>query len=174
MRFTLAMLMAVPAMASFAQAAEGNGNFAQQQAYAEMQRVTGQIDVLQNNFDSLAERVGRLESGNGSSEVKALRTEVTALRNELATLRTELANQRGAIVKDLSSRIAKLQPPPAEKKVERPAAPVGPSYAYTVRAGDTLSLIAKAFNTTVPKIREMNNLKGDGLRVGQQLNVPKE
>ena len=43
---------------------------------------------------------------------------------------------------------------------------------YTVRVGDTLYSIAKKNNTTVEKIRELNNLKTDTLTVGQQLKIP--
>ena len=45
-------------------------------------------------------------------------------------------------------------------------------FEYTVQAGDTLSLIAQAFNTTVSKLRQMNGLKSDMLRIGQKLTVP--
>ena len=47
-------------------------------------------------------------------------------------------------------------------------------YEYTVQQGDTLSLIAKAFGSTVQKIKELNGMKGDALRIGQKINVPKE
>ena len=59
-------------------------------------------------------------------------------------------------------------PRPVEKKVV-----IGPHVEYTVQSGDTLSLIAQAFGTTVAKIKEMNGLKSDNLRIGQKLNLPK-
>jgi LysM repeat protein len=44
-----------------------------------------------------------------------------------------------------------------------------------VQSGDSLYLIAKAFDTTVPKIRAKNpSIKGDQLKVGQKLKIPKE
>lgn len=43
---------------------------------------------------------------------------------------------------------------------------------YIVQAGDTLYSIAKKFNTTVDNIRNLNNLTGNILFVGQQLIVP--
>lgn len=43
---------------------------------------------------------------------------------------------------------------------------------YTVRIGDTLYSIAKKNNTTVNKIKELNNLESDTLVVGQQLKIP--
>lgn len=150
--------------------AQGRENFMQQQAYAEMQRVSGQVDVLQGNLSDLQLRVRALEGGG---DMRGIRQEIEALKSAVAELRRALQNQRGEIVRDLSGRIAKMQTPsPASKPVvERKI--IGPHREYTVQAGDTLSLIAQAFNTSVARIKEMNNLKGDNLRVGQKLNLPK-
>ena len=172
MKFEVVALMAVSAVFASAQ---GKDEFLRQQAFAEMQRVSGQIDVLQNNFDELARRVSKLESGDGES--RSLRQEIDSLRNTISELRRQMESQRGEIVRDISGRIAKMQPatpPQPEKKVVRKTVVTAPHYEYTVQGGDTLSLVAKAFNTSVAKIRELNNLKGDGLRVGQKLKVPKE
>ena len=165
---TVAMAAAgIAAMGAFAQGREA---FVQQQAYAEMQRVSGQIDVLQNNFDDLQRRVAGIERGNNTQD---LRQEIEALKASVAELRRQLQSQREGIVRDLAGRIKTIQaaqtppPPPPPKKVV-----IGPHREYEVRSGDTLSLIAEAFGTTVHKLREMNNLKGDMLRVGQKIMVP--
>ncbi|GKU83007.1 hypothetical protein NCCP28_24030 [Niallia sp. NCCP-28] len=47
------------------------------------------------------------------------------------------------------------------------------SATYTVVAGDTLSVIAKKFNTSIDQIKETNNLTSDTIRVGQILTIPK-
>ena len=171
-KLEIVALMAVSAVVASAQ---GKDDFLRQQAFAEMQRVSGQIDVLQNNFDELARRVSKLESGDGES--RSLRQEIDSLRSTISELRRQMESQRGEIVRDISGRIAKMQPatpPPPAKKVVRKTVVTAPHYEYEVQGGDTLSLVAKAFNTSVSKIRELNNLKGDGLRVGQKLKVPKE
>ena len=62
---------------------------------------------------------------------------------------------------------------PAPKPIETRKVVIGPHQEYTVQSGDTLSLIAQAFNTSVSKIKEMNGLKSDNLRIGQKLNLPK-
>ena len=150
---------------------QGREGFMQQQAYAEMQRVSGQVDVLQSNLGDLQRRVGALEGGRDS---RGIRQELDALKAAVAELRRELQSQRGEIVRDLSGRIAKMQTAaPAPKSVETRKIVIGPHQEYTVQSGDTLSLIAQAFNTSVSKIKEMNGLKGDNLRVGQKLNLPK-
>ena len=144
----------------------------QQQAYAEMQRVSGQVDILQTNLGDLQRRVGALEGGGDDS--KGVRQEIDSLRTQISELRREMQGLRGEIVKDLSGRIAKMQsavapaPRPAPEKIV-----IGPHQEYTVQSGDTLSLIAQAFGTTVSKIKEMNGLKNDNLRIGQKLNLPK-
>ena len=166
------MMMAV-CLASCATAfGQAKENFMQQQAYAEMQRVSGQVDVLQTNLNELQDRVGRLEGGGDS---KGLRQEIDALKAAVADIRRQLQSQRGEIVKDLTGRISKMQqqvapaaPKPVEKKIV-----LGPHKEYVVQAGDNLSMISEAFGVPVSKIKEMNNLKNDNLRVGQKLNLPK-
>ena len=44
--------------------------------------------------------------------------------------------------------------------------------SYTVDTGDTLYSIAKKFNTTVPKLKEANNLVSNMLSIGQKLIIP--
>lgn len=172
MKKTVLMMGLVATGVAFSQ---GRDNFLLQQTQAEMQRVSGQVDVLQNNLDDLARRLSRLEGGNG--ETQGIRQELDALKIAVSELRRELSNQRGEIVKDLSGKIAKIQaaaPAPAPRAAPQKPAYTGPCSECTVQGGDSLYMIAVAFKTTVPKLREMNNLKSDNLRVGQKLLVPKQ
>ena len=45
-------------------------------------------------------------------------------------------------------------------------------FMYTVVSGDTLSKIARKYNTTVNAIKDLNYLKSDSLTVGQIIRIP--
>lgn len=50
------------------------------------------------------------------------------------------------------------------------AGSTAPKY-HVVKAGDTLASIAKKYNTTVDKIKKLNNLKSDTIKVKQKIRV---
>ncbi len=168
------ILVGAVALVSNWAAAQGAGReaFLKQQAYAEMQRVTHQIDVLQSSHDELAERVSRMDGGKG--ELSAVKADVAALRAEIGSLRREMDRMRAEIVADITKKVTAIMkstaPAPAPA---RPPRINEPTQTHTVQSGDSLYLIAQAFGTTVSRIKEMNNLKSDRLRIGQKLIVPK-
>ena len=62
----------------------------------------------------------------------------------------------------LPGQVLRLRPPSAN--------PAGPA-RYLVRRGDTLSEIAAAHGTTSDRLRRLNGISGDGIRVGQSLRL---
>lgn len=54
----------------------------------------------------------------------------------------------------------------------RPAATPARAREYTVRRGDSLSLIARRNGTTVEQLRAANGTRGDLINVGQTLKIP--
>jgi peptidoglycan DL-endopeptidase LytF len=54
-----------------------------------------------------------------------------------------------------------------------PATPLVQASIYTVVSGDSLSVIAKRFGTTVDVIKTTNNLSSEMIFVGQKLTIPK-
>ena len=173
---TLALALTLSAGAVVAQQQGGRDSFLGQQAYEQMQRVTGQIDVLQENHDDLVERVNKVEKLK--EEIADLRAENQMLKSAIASMKAELQSMRGEIVNDIVGRIKKMPamnaaPASASRSAaaERPR-PTGPQSEYVVASGDSLSLIARAFGTTVKELKEMNGLKSDALKVGQKLVVP--
>jgi len=57
-------------------------------------------------------------------------------------------------------------------KVPDQAAPEKPNSTYTVKSGDSLSVIAKQFQVSVEQLKQENQLSGDIIRVGQVLTIP--
>ena len=184
-KMTILAMVAAVAMAATADTATSRENFLKQQAFAEMQRVSGQIDVLQTNHDDLSARVAKLEGGGG--ELKAVKDDIASLKAEIDQVRREMKRQRQEIVDEITQKVtalmresnkrttAAINAATAAAAASSAAPAVNPAdcAGYVVVSGDTLSLIAQAFKTTVPKLKALNNLKSDNLRVGQKLIVPK-
>jgi LysM repeat protein len=59
-----------------------------------------------------------------------------------------------------------------EQPVEQVEMQTQPGQTYVVQSGDTLYEIANRFGTTVPALKDVNNLTSDTIRVGQILNIP--
>lgn len=176
MKKCLVILIGLAVIDIFA-AQPSSGNFMQSQAMAEVNRVAGQLDVVNSNLDDLSVRVQKLEAKGNDASVRA---EIDALKASIQELRREMAAQREAIVKDLVARFSSIQSAQAKEEKKTKAASSapksydGPLMEYEVVSGDNLFFIAKAFNTTVQKLKDINNLKNNNLRVGQKLLVPKQ
>ena len=46
------------------------------------------------------------------------------------------------------------------------------SFTYTVKSGDSLSVLAQRYNTTVKAIKTENNLRSNVLKIGQKVTIP--
>lgn len=133
-----------------------------------IQGIQAQLDAISRTQENLSDRMAKIEQNAGkadSQEIIALRRDIDTLRRSQATLRTEIVN-------DLTAKITKLAPQtPPVKPRPTPADQTG--YDHKVARGQTLSLIAKEYGTTVQAIMKANNLKDAGnIREGQTLFIP--
>lgn len=170
--------------------ASARAAYQQQQALAEVPRLVQQFDLLVQNQDAIVARLVKLEGADATGDVRA---EIAALRAEVADLKASIRREQDAmraeIVKDLAGRIARMTPPPAptppsttpsrggasRRSTPPPPPALGTHYEYVIEKGQTLTLIAQGFGTTVPKILAANpGLKPNMLRVGQKIIVPAE
>lgn len=118
-----------------------------------------------SRISSLEQQIVSIKRSMGTS-TKALeeRLEQERLLREKASkaLLGEIANT----AKSLQSRQNK-----ALKAISE-ASSSSSSTTYTVKSGDTLSVIAQAYGTSVTAIKKANNLSSSVIRVGQKLKIP--
>ena len=101
-------------------------------------------------------------------------------RAEAALQAAEAAAKAAREQADYTRRTASRPPAPAPSaRPATPARPAAPAYSayyeHVVENGQTLSFIAKGYETTVQKILAANpGVKANALRVGQKLIIPAE
>lgn len=140
-----------------------------------LQKLSAQIDVLDQRQTALSSRVAALEQGKGV----ASKDEVAALRADLRALKSAQEGLRGEIVEDLSARIAKITQKQeaaaaaaaARRAKEEAARKSG--YNHVVEAGQTISAIAQAYGVSAQTIMKANRISDPSkLQVGQKLFIP--
>ena len=153
----------------------------------ECQRLSEQVDALNRNQQLLDNRLRNIEARLSSSA--DVNQDVVALRRDLEQVRVERDQMRKEITNDLAGKIdtiaAKQQRSidAAQRQVQEAASrstassssatPSGSGYEHKVERGQTLSEIARGYNTTVSKIIKANNIKNpSSIRVGQVLFIP--
>ena len=126
-------------------------------------RLTGITQQMQQNQgQALAQIQARAEAALQAAEASA-----------------KAAREQAEYTKRVASRPPAPAPAAPTSPATRPAAPARPAYSayyeHVVEAGQTLSFIAKGYDTTVPKILAANpGLSAAKLRVGQKLIIPAE
>lgn len=160
----------------------------------QMDKLSGQIqDLLEaqaqqgKRLDALAREISELrEKVNApKQEDNASREDLKRLAEQVQEIDRKRAADRELILKEIANlgKIAatpvKIKTPPAPKKVEDPT-PAGPQngYYYTVKAGDSLGMIAKAYReqgvkVTTSQILAANpGLDAEKLFVGKKIFIP--
>ena len=132
--------------------------------------------------DDLTRRLNDITQQMQQNQAQAL-AQIQA-RAEAALQAAEASAKAAREQAEYTKRVASRPPVPAPAPhvsggttPARPAAPAytGPYYEHVVEAGQSLSFIAKGFETSVQKILDANpGLKANALRVGQKLIIPAE
>ncbi len=138
----------------------------------------------------LAQRVNHLQqsasnSGNVSSQqVVALQAQIKAVDQariqdgqRLAEALTKQLNGMSNQLNDMNNTVsanAQAQRAANNTKATQNAVPPGEYYKHKVEAGQTLSVIAKAYKVSVAEVQKVNKLKDANIRVGQELLIPKK
>ncbi len=152
----------------------------------ECRRLSEQIEALSQNQQIIDSRLRSIEAKLGSSA--GVDQDIAALRRDLAQVRTERDQLRKEITDDLAARIEAIaarqqtaideanrraREAAARSSVAGAGGAAGSGYEHKVERGQTLSEIARGYNTTVDKIMKANAIKNPStIRVGQILFIP--
>ncbi|MCM8764760.1 MAG: LysM peptidoglycan-binding domain-containing protein [Candidatus Omnitrophica bacterium] len=102
-------------------------------------------------------------------------TEILKLKKyydgQIETLLNEIVRQESEIFALKQVHQKKLLSQEVEAAGHEPREMTAVRY-HTVKKGETLSGIAKRYNTTTQKLREINKLKSDNVLIGQKLIIP--
>lgn len=83
---------------------------------------------------------------------------------EATKVATESARARGTISREIEQ---------LDASIRAPAPPASQYVFHTVQRGETLTGLAKRYQTSLDVLRQLNQLTQDEIRVGQRLRVPK-
>ncbi len=137
----------------------------------EIQRLSQRLDGMEAEREVLYAQMAALQQAlvetdsRRHAELAGVHAQLTAQAQAQERLRRELADE-------LSGRMAKiLQTQAATAATAGVRKQAG--YAHTVKAGQTLSVIAREYKTTTDAIVKANNLKSPhDIKVGQELFIP--
>lgn len=82
------------------------------------------------------------------------------------------ANQAGGVQLASLETPAGVAAPPPSRSARRSSTARPNVRTHKIRAGDTLSSVARRYGTSVDALRALNNMKGSKLKIGAQLRVP--
>lgn len=133
------------------------------QTQERLRRASGDLENLQMEIERLSAEVDQLRQLRDN--------DITALESKMQQLSATQARDKKEVIAALTQRIEQLL------KNATQAAPTGGGNEYgiehVVRAGETLSAIAKAYGVSTPAIISANKLKNPNrLKVGQKLFIP--
>lgn len=131
----------------------------------------GSKELLIANLDNISQTTQPVEPIADSSSYHRVKSGETlsSIAEKYSISVSDLASvnhisKKKQIIKGSVLKIPQTGQPEAKPKEEK-------FITYNVRQGDSLFTLAKKFDTTARKIKEMNKLKADSLKVGQTLKI---
>lgn len=144
-----------------------------QQTERDVARLKARVEAFERQSERLEARIIAAESQ--TREVARLREELHQYRDDLKQVRVEIPQNMSATIKGMlddqqAQTLSQVQRAVSASQAAAPSKQSG--YNHTVETGQTLSLIAREYKTTVAAIKKANNLKNDQIRVGAVLFIP--
>ena len=134
---------------------------AQRHAEEQVYRVKGQVESVE------------MENARLMQELQQLRNEVRSYNSQVSQLNSKMSSLEAKQAREMNELIRRVEGLLKKSIASRPSKPSrGAGREHVVESGHTLSAIASAYGTTVSAIKKANNLKSDGIYVGQKLFIP--
>ncbi len=161
----------------------------QKQQFEMMKSQDERISQLSAKVSSLQDSNAELIRQNSElgQKLNALEQRTQSFDNMAASLKQEISEERqerqaavNAVIDQVSKNVAKAintaasVPPPRSEPPKAGPAGKGNFIVYKVDSGATLKAIADAYKVSVEDIKKANNLKGDSIRAGQTIYIPKK
>ena len=136
---------------------------------ASIARLNARLDGIEAGREDIYSQISRSQANMSKSEAQ-YRAEIAALENKLKAQDAARERMRKEMVADLSSKMEKIiksQTPTSGYQV--------PGVLHTVKKGQTLSEIAKAYGVSIKAILKANPRKlknANDLQIGQKIIIP--
>lgn len=161
---------------------EHNENQALQQD--RLARLSDQVQVLQGQMDNLQRELAsvksRLEQASAGTN-GATTAELQRLKEKLAQTEAASQQQKQIILDEVAKQLDTITKRGGSRTTTRTSTTPSPSggteegYEHVIKAGETISAIAKAYGVSSDAIMKGNNIKdASKLQVGQKLFIPKK
>lgn len=172
-------LLAFPA---FAQSADTQQSLQMAEMEKQCAQLSARVKALQDYYATLVQTVNELNKALTKERQKndQLGKRLSELEDEVVRVNDVIENnmrQTDEAMNKLVDKVAKETAGAintAMKSAVGAPAPGGNFDEYKVQPGATLNTIAKAYGVTVEAIQKANNLKGDSIRDGQILKIPRK
>ena len=161
-------------------------------------KAAGDVQALQVNYERLQQEIASVRhqltaaaagGGIAATEIQRLDSRINAVDaarkhdaeviiNQVTAELQKVGGSTSGISRRASSSGAtpSARVPSGKRTTTSPGAAgaAEQGYEHVIEKGQTLSGIAKAYNTTIDAIKKANNLKGDTVFIGQKLFIPKQ
>lgn len=132
--------------------------------------LTNQIRLLQDENAKLTESVYSLKQ-----ELKELKARMQSYQAETAELRKMIAAESESRKQQMGNIADKIQQVGEQSAAQNAIAQSEEEYDYyIVESGATLSAVSRATGISVARLKKVNGMTNDILRVGQKLKIPRK
>lgn len=132
--------------------------------------LTNQLRLMQDENAKLSGTVYTLQQ-----EMRELKQRMQSYQAEISELRRMISAESEARRKQMGNIADKIQQAASQPQTTTRNQANSEEYDYyVVESGATLSAISRATGISISRLKQVNGMKNDNLRVGQKLKIPRK